>query len=380
MTTHDERYAAFAVPWSVHFASGLVHRFPRLWIQLGNLETWSLREQLATVTINRPIFIAGIARSGSTILLEALAAHPDVATHKYRDFPGVFTPYWWDRAMQNAAAGAASRERAHGDGIAVTPDSPEAMEEMLWMAFFPRAHDPQVSSVLDGDTEHAKFESFYREHVRKLLLARGGRRYVSKGNYNLTRLGYLLKLFPDARFVVPVRRPESHLASLIKQHRLFSEAQRAHPRALAYVQRVGHFEFGLDRRPICAGDSAATQSVLDLWKRGEEVRGLARYWAQLYGWLADQLDRDEDLRRAATVVRYEELCRAPEAMLRTILDHCQLEATDAILAFAERLQEPAYYRPHFSEDELEIIAEETDAVARRLGLAVGVPVACSACC
>src|SRR5688500_20118521 len=112
MTTHDERYAAFAVPWSVHFASGLVHRFPRLWVQLGNLETWSLREQLATVTIDRPIFIAGIARSGSTILLEALAAHPDAATHKYRDFRGAFSPYWWNRGMLNASRRTEARDAA----------------------------------------------------------------------------------------------------------------------------------------------------------------------------------------------------------------------------------------------------------------------------
>jgi hypothetical protein len=369
MTRGDTDYAAFQVPWGIHCLSGLVQCTRGLWIQLGNLESWSLREKLAPVTIDRPIFIAGIARSGSTILLEALASHPDACTHKYRDFPGLFTPYWWDRAQQKAAADATPRERAHADGIAVTPDSPEAMEEMLWMAFFPQAHDPRVSNVLAADVRHPRFEAFYREHVRKLLLARGGRRYVSKGNYNLTRLGYLLRLFPDARFVVPVRRPESHLASLIKQHRLFCEAEKTHPRALAYMQRMGHFEFGLDRRPVCTGDPSATESVLGLWEQGEEVRGSARHWALVYGWLAEQLERDEKLRRATTVVRYEELCQSPAAMLLGLLDHCEFDADPAVMDFADRLREPSYYRPQFSTEELDIIAEETGAVVKRLGYA-----------
>ena len=369
MTKPDSQYAAFQVPLSVHCFSGLVQRTRGLWTQLGNLETWSLREELSAVKIDRPIFIAGIARSGSTILLEALASHPDAATHKYRDYPGLFIPYWWDRARQSAAAKATPQERAHADGIAVTPDSPEAMEEMVWMAFFPQAHNSQVSSVLDRQTEHRRFEAFYRDHLRKLLLARGGRRYLSKGNYNLTRLGYLQKLFPDARFVVPVRRPESHLASLIKQHRLFCQAEKAHPRALAYMQRMGHFEFGLDRRPVCLGDAEATQSVLDLWELGEEVRGWARYWALVYGWLAEQFEREETLREATMIVRYEELCRFPETMLRSILDHCKLHAADAVLAFADRLREPAYYQPQFSAEDLDVIAEETSAVAQRLGYA-----------
>lgn len=40
------------------------------------------------------MYIAGLARSGTTILLEKLATHPDVVTHRYRDDPPIFSPYW----------------------------------------------------------------------------------------------------------------------------------------------------------------------------------------------------------------------------------------------------------------------------------------------
>lgn len=368
MTRHENDYAAFHVPWSTHALAGFVHRFRRLWIGLGNLETWSLAESLAKIAIDRPIYLAGIARSGSTILLEALAAHPDAATHKYKDFPCVFTPCWWDGAQRNSAPSAA-RERAHADGITVTPDSPEAMEEMLWMAFFRQLHDPRGGNVLDAAAAHPRFESFYRDHIRKLLLVRRGKRYLSKGNYNLTRLQYLRKLFPDARFIVPVRRPESHVASLLKQHRLFCQGEERHPRALEYMRRVGHYEFGLDRRPICAGDPCVTQSIVDLWRQGEEIRGWARSWAHVYGWLASELGRDERLRESTLVVRYEDFCESPAETLGRILAHAELDAAPQVMAFADRIQAPGYYRPDFSPDDLDVIAEETATVARQFGYA-----------
>ena len=85
--------------------------------------------------------------SGTTILLELLAGRPGVATHRYRDFPPVFTPLFWNRAFAHIyRADAPPAERAHKDRILVTPDSPEAMEEVLWMRFFPDAHDTGTST------------------------------------------------------------------------------------------------------------------------------------------------------------------------------------------------------------------------------------------
>ena len=78
----------------------------------------------------------------------------------------------------------------------VTAEKSEALEEVLWMAFFPQLHDPAVSNVLDGRVQHPEFESFFADHMRKLILARDGQRYVSKNNYNVTRLGYPARFSP----------------------------------------------------------------------------------------------------------------------------------------------------------------------------------------
>jgi hypothetical protein len=344
---------------------GYIERNPSRWIKLGSLETHLVESALEEVCIDRPIYITGLARSGTTILLETLARHPDVATHRYRDFPMLFTPYAWNRWLElMPRQKEAPAERSHGDGIAVTSESPEAFEEPLWMAFFPELHDPAHSAVLDAGERHPLFECFYRDHIRKLLAVRGRRRYVAKGNYNVTRIGYLASLFPDARFVIPVRDPVWHIASLMKQHRLFLEGQRDNPAARRHLRRVGHFEFGADRRPINIDDDARAAAIMALWDAGEEVRGWARYWAQMHRYIADLARQQPAIR----IVRYEDLCAAPDATLRGIMDHCALPAPAPFLAeAARRLHQPSYYRPRFSAAELAIIADETAAAAGGFG-------------
>jgi len=251
---------SFYVPPFLDALGGLVQRWPAFWLWLGRLESSRLAEQISQVPIRMPIYVCGLARSGSTLLHEVISSHPGVATHRVKDYPMVFTPYWWRRATAKLRP-QPPRERAHQDRVMITTDSPDALEEMLWMAFFPRCHDPSVANVLGAQESHPAFESFYRLHIRKLLLAEGATRYTAKANYHIARLPYLARLFPDARFVIPVRAPATHIASLMRQHQLFSQGQRKHPRALAYMRRSGHFEFGLDRRPIHLGDGERVRRI-----------------------------------------------------------------------------------------------------------------------
>lgn len=358
----------FEVEWWVDRLGGHIERHPGFWIKAGNFETKILKEELAKTSVKAPIYVAGLARSGSTFLLEVLADHPDTVTHRYKDFPPVFTPYWWNKFLSfMPKKDAAPAERAHKDGIKITEDSPEAFEESIWMAFFDHLHDPKANALLDKTTSNPAFENFYREHVQKLLSVRGGKRYLSKGNYNLTRLAYLQKIFPEARFVLPLRAPAWHIASLIKQHRLFCKNLEGNKKAQDHMRRVGHFEFGLDRRPIsCNGNDQAIEAVQELWRDGEEVEGQARYWAYLHSRIADQLETDAALREATLVVRYEQLCEHPRDTLKGLFDHAKLSLGEARLdELAGRVQHPTYYQPDFTEAERQMIDDITGPVVAR---------------
>ena len=107
-------------------------------------------------------------------------------------------------------------------------------------------------------------------------------RYVSKGDYNLTRIEYLLQPFPDAKFLIPVRDPVGDIASLIKQHKLFCDSCENNPRALMHVTSVRRFEFSADRRPINTGNQSSTKEILELWDSEDFGRRWNRYWRDLY--------------------------------------------------------------------------------------------------
>jgi len=357
----------FYVPPLLDLVGGLVHHFRGLFLGLGRLETNLLADELATVPVKMPIFICGLARSGSTLLHEIVSSCPGVASHRLKDYPLVYTPYWWRRATARMKP-SEPRERPHRDRIRITSESPDALEEMLWMAFFPRCHDPSVSGVLTARDRNVDFEAFYPAHLRKLLLVEKAGRYAAKANYHVARLSYLARLFPDARFIIPVRSPAGHIASLVRQHAWFSRGQQQNARALAFMRRSGHFEFGRDRRPINLGDTDCVRKILEAWEQGDDVRGWARYWAMVYGFLAHQLANDAKIRSAARIIRFEDLCATPEQTIRGMLDHCQLDGGHEMSArYAPKISAPEYYKSAFSPRDVEIIREETADVARQWG-------------
>lgn len=352
----------FRVPLILHVLGDVVYRHPSFWIRLGRFESSLLVEELH-VPVRKPIYICGLARSGSTFLHEVVADHAGVATHRSKDYPMVFTPYWWRRATAGLPSGQ-PRERPHADGVMVTTESPDSLEEMVWMAFFPRCHRPTATSVLGADDHHPNFESFYDLHIRKLMLAEKATRYAAKDNYHVARLAYLTRLYPDAKILIPVRAPADHIASLLRQQRLFSAGQQEHSRALAYMRRSGHFEFGLDRRPVNLGDTTLTRRIQETLAGGDEVRGLAMYWDMVYRHVWQVLEADSAVRQASLIVRFEDVATDPETTLRAALRHCELPDADIVAGRqAQRVRRPTSDPAVFSSRDLAVIREITASTA-----------------
>jgi hypothetical protein len=358
------------VPAFDHIVGAAAARWPNVLRRLGDLETRVLGREIASRPIDRPVYVCGLARAGTTLLLETLAAAPGFAAHRYRDYPLLWTPYWWNWLRDRVPMPAQKAvERAHRDRLAVTADSPEAFEEVLWMHFFPGRHDVTIDQVLGAETENADFDRFYAAHIRKLLAVRKARRYVAKGNYNLTRIGYLRRLFPDARFVIAVREPRAHVASLMKQDRLFSAWARTDPAIAAHLARSGHFEFGPHKRAIHVGDAEQAAAIQACFASGQIAEGFARQWASLYGWLLRELSADAGLAAACRWVCYERLCAEPAAGLARVYAHAGVDAGSAaglIGQWAGRIAAPDYYTPDMDSAAESAIAAITGGVWREL--------------
>jgi len=358
------------VPTGLHLQSRFFASTAGLWRRLGGVETAAVSELLEPVTVEHPVYVTSLPRSGTTIVTEMLEQHPLLTSHHYSDFPNVWTPYWRNYLLQRTRRETPrTAERAHQDRIEVSNDSPEAVEEVLWMHFFPGRHDPERRQVLGESDRNPEFDRFYRDHIRKLLVVRGAQRYLAKGNYNLARLRYIRSLFPDARFLVPVRDPVPHVASLAKQHALFTRSSAEDGRIPLQLALSGHFEFGPGRRAVNYGDEEALAAIQADWAAGREAEGWARYWTATYGYLLRELENDSALAESVLLFRYETLCSDSTPVIDALLAHCGLpaEGFDEVRAhYADKLSPPDYYRPDFNPQELDAIQRHCGEVHARL--------------
>ncbi|MEX5730106.1 hypothetical protein Ga0609869_003459 [Rhodovulum iodosum] len=253
------------------------------------------RPDAAAARNGRHVFVAGLARAGTTILTRRIHASGAFASLTYRDMPFVLAPNLWQRLGGGSDRALDTQERAHGDGLIVGIDSPESLEEPFWRVFDGPAyigHDRLHPHMPDAAL-CAKYAGF----VGAILKAAGGTRYLAKNNNNILRLAMLAETFPEAEILVPFRAPGAHAGSLLSQHRRFVERHAADRFSRAYMGWLVHHEFGADHRPFAApAPATADPMARDYW--------LAQ-WCAVYGGLIDTAPR------TARFVCYEDLCGDP---------------------------------------------------------------------
>jgi hypothetical protein len=244
----------------------------------------------------RPVFVSGLARAGTTTLMRALFDTGEFATLTYRDMPFVMAPNSWQKLSKGSRRAGEAVIRAHGDGILVDFDSPEALEEVFWRTF---CGDEYIkpNSLVAHHVPQAIIDRF-KTYVSLVCLARGSQRYLSKNNNNILRLDALRTAFPDCTILVPFRLPTRQASSLLKQNLRFQDQQREDGFTRSYMDWLVHHEFGSDHRPSILnsgvynkGDTAA----IEYW---------LTYWIDCYGSLYERFGSD----RNVEFVCYEDIC------------------------------------------------------------------------
>jgi hypothetical protein len=306
-------------------------------VAFSGLEDRVFRKKLATIDAARPLFITGLPRSGTTMLLNLLDEAPEFATHRYRDMPFVICPMFWSRLASRFRREDHPRERAHGDGVMVSLDSPEAFEEMIWRHFWPRHYTPDRVLPWAHCNDQA-FLTFFRNHMRKIIgvrsdgAAEAPTRYLSKNNGNIARASAITEAMGDATVVVPFREPIQHAMSLWRQHTRFTEVHRQDTFARDFMAGIGHYDFGANLRPIDFNgwtQSATPQSPGD-------PLGLSfwlRYWIATY---EDMLGRVSD---RLMLVSYDDVCREPAAQLRRLGEAVGVKDVEALCGQASKLRD-----------------------------------------
>ena len=247
----------------------------------------------------KSVYVLGLARAGTTTLMRELYGSGDFASLTYQDMPFVMAPNLWGMIAGANKKRTVTAERAHGDGIFVDSDSPEALEEVFWKTFHASEYISE-KELISHSPLRSSLDEFDR-YQRLVCLRYGRSRYLSKNNNNILRIESLAGRFPDDCFFVMFRDPVTQAQSLMKQHQQFSGSPDF---VRDYMAWLAHFEFGDNHRPFAFCNGFVPHGGSD------SVEYWLSIWHEVYRHLLGIVKK-----RAYDNVRlvcYEALCAQPE--------------------------------------------------------------------
>ncbi|WP_428079569.1 sulfotransferase [Candidatus Pelagibacter sp.] len=174
------------------------------------------------------VFITGLARSGTTSLLNFLFSSDEYASLTYNNMPFILSPNFSKLFNKKNII---KKERLHGDGINFDNNSPEALDEVFF----------------DNNEEFVKNE--LKNYIQLILLSNKKNKYLSKNNLSFKRIDLIQSILPNSIFLIPIREPLHQANSLLNQHLRFIQLQKENDFIRRYMNYLGHNEFGLSHKP-----------------------------------------------------------------------------------------------------------------------------------
>ena len=285
------------------------------------------KNKYANSNLESPVYILGLARAGTTILLEALYSTGIFASFTYRHMPFVLAPGLWSRFSSGHRMSSSLTERKHGDNLQVGYDSPEAFEEVFWLTYSGKNYIK--TDRLDKYLVNDEVLDIYRKYIANFLAINVNRnyRYLAKNNNNILRISSLLKIFPDGCYIVPFRNPVAHSRSLLQQHLRFIEIHSQDKFSLKYMNWLGHYEFGMNFKPMDFGENIIPQEPEELCTEEYWIR----YWTSVYKYLLNAHGNE------VVFFDYDFLCRYPEKTLEKLANQINVDS-NSLLVFKDKIR------------------------------------------
>jgi hypothetical protein len=234
-------------------------------------DTLKRHPEILDEKIEKPLFIVGQGRSGTTYLLNALAADPDNGTLK--TWEAIFPCPPPEQASYHTDPRIAKAGKAIEQWVRVTPtiatmqkfggEMPQECIHAMSMTFL----SPQWFMAMGQASRYMEycagidFEPVYRYHRKLLQLLQWKnprRNWVLKAPFHLDMMTTILKVYPDACFVWPHRDPVRALASGVNVAGTVMWGRSDEP------FKGGAYEFLFDARV----SAARLEAVIDLLESG----------------------------------------------------------------------------------------------------------------
>ena len=249
------------------------------------------------------IFITGLARSGTTSLLQSISELKGFGSLRYKYMPFTLTPTLAKIYNSNFyKPDFTSSERMHDDGLRISLESAECLDEPYWIQSTLKDIDEEIMKPHTISKDLAKGYGYLLDYFSKI---ENKKRLVIKNNNNHLRLKSLSKFFPKSKFLVVFRSPIPHASSLLNIHEKLSLKQSQEKFILEYMDLIGHYEFGKGKKPF-------------IYKKGQlkilknldsfDLNYWLEQWIYTYEWLlkVTTLNKNNNI----YLICYEDLCKS----------------------------------------------------------------------
>jgi hypothetical protein len=189
------------------------------------------------------IIISGLARSGTTSLLRELVKNDLTCSLTYNNMPLILAPKMQRLLSYLSGNNIKEVERSHLDGIMINASSSEAFDEVFFQVY----ERNNYTSKNHLNEYKSKFINSYIEFINHFLITNNRSIYVTKNNNHILRLSEIVESGKFKIFIT-FRDPLAHAASLKKQDLIHSSLQKKDTFVLDYMNYLGHFEFGLNKK------------------------------------------------------------------------------------------------------------------------------------
>jgi hypothetical protein len=264
----------------------------------------------------KKIFITALARSGTTAALNALYSSGKYASLTYKNFPFLLSPrlahiYSFFQSQSEQV------ERLHNDGIFISQDSPECLDEVFWVKENPNYYQEPISA--SREISHTSLDA-YSSYLDKITVMQRQNSILIKNNNNHARLLSLANYFIDDLFLVLCREPLQHALSLYRTHVRLSMLQRENKSILKYMDLLGHREFGLHHSPFYYNGNTHLDHCLQEEYSSDTPDYWLNAWIHCYQWV---IEKDLAAFNNVHVCTYEKMCSKRTKFFELIDNHFQ---------------------------------------------------------
>lgn len=299
---------------------------------LFEIEKFFYNKKLNYKNLNKHIFVTGLARSGTTMILNFLDDTKEFATLRYQDMPFLTSPNLFSFFKRNNFS---KFERYHGDNVLINIESPEALDE-IFFKFVINKNQTDTRFLLKENLSIIDLEE-YNKYIKFVMLKYKKERYLSKNNNNILRLKSLIEYFQNSNFLIIFRDPISHSNSLLKTHLRITELQNKDDFAYDYMNLLGHYEFGKNEKNFLLNHNFEFSS--------DDKKNI-NFWLEKWLNYYSEIEKFKKYKNLI-FINYEDFISNDKKYIQNILDRLQINHQN--IKMYKFFKPKKYEKVHFNE-------------------------------